>query len=167
MIQTDAAINPGNSGGPLVTLDGKVIGMNTFIVSPGGGGSVGLGFAIPANRIRSIVDEIQEYGRVRPLMLDFEAVNLTPRLAQQLDVEAAGGAVIRSLLQDGPGAKAGLQVGDAIVGVDGRPISSVEDLLLYIGPHLVGDTIEFEVMRGAKRLKTEYTIEEARKDTSP
>lgn len=161
MIQTDAAINPGNSGGPLVTLDSKVVGMNTFIVSPGGGGSVGLGFAIPSNRIQAIVDEIMKHGHLRPLLIDFNAVTLNPRLARRLDVNAASGVVVVMTNKNGPSEKAGLKVGDTIVKVDGRAVATVDDLFLFIAAKQVGDTVEMTLLRAGQTLQISYRIEEA------
>jgi len=166
MIQTDAAINPGNSGGPLVTLDDKVVGMNTFIVSPNGGGNVGLGFAIPINRIKTVVNEILKHGHLRPLKLDFNAVDLTPRLARQLGVAASSGAVVLNVSPGGPGEKAGLKQGDTIVKVDGRPVTNVEDLFLYIAARQVGDTIELTFLRGSQSLTATYHIEEAQQGSA-
>lgn len=165
MIQTDAAINPGNSGGPLVTLDEKVVGINTFIVSTSGG-NVGLGFAIPSNRIRAIVDEIRTHGKLRPLLLDFDALPLTPRLARQLDIPATAGAVIRGMVRGGPGEQAGLRVGDAIVKVDNRPVRNVEDLFLSIAARQVGDKIQFEIIREGKTMVITYQVTEAQKGAS-
>ena len=162
MIQTDAAINPGNSGGPLMNLDGKVIGMNTFIVSTTGG-SVGLGFAIPSSHLRVIVEEIRKYGHLRPLLVDFDLAPLTPRLAAQLGVNAQSGAVVRSLLRGGPGEKSGLRVGDTIVKLDGKAVRSIQDLYLYVAAKQVGDKVQFEIQREGKTLAITYVLMEGKR----
>ena len=163
MIQTDAAINPGNSGGPLVNLDGKIVGINTFIVSRTGG-SVGLGFAIPINRVKAVVDEILKHGRVRNYIMDFRVIDLTPRVARWLRVSTdLKGAVVQSIeSQSGPATKAGLEVGDIIIQADPLRITTSNDLLNYFLSLHVGATIEFKVVRDEKERVIRYTIEEHR-----
>jgi serine protease Do len=161
MVQTDAAINPGNSGGALVNLRGEVVGINTFIVSRSGG-SVGLGFAIPINRVRGVVDEILKYGRVRNYVLDFDVLDLTPQVARYLAVKPdRKGAVVRIVYErNGPAVKAGLEVGDIVVGADSLPIESRGDLLNYFLSLHVGATIDFRVIRDGKERALSYRIEE-------
>ncbi len=161
MIQTDAAINPGNSGGPLVTLDEKVIGMNAFIVSTSGG-SVGLGFAIPSNRVKGIVDEILQYGRLRPLLRDFFYVSMNPRLARYLGVPMREGALVHTVVAGGPAEKAGLREGDILVKANGQAIRTQADLDLQIAARQVGEVLELEAVRGDQIIKSAYTIQEAR-----
>lgn len=161
MIQTDAAINPGNSGGPLVNLRGEIVGLNTFIVTKGGG-SVGIGFAIPVNRVKAVVNEILRYGRVRNYAMDFDVLDLTPRLARRLDLPASTeGAVVRVIYdRNGPAAKSGLEVGDVIVQADRLRIRSRNDLLNYFLSLHVGARINFKVLRDGKERTIVYTIEE-------
>src|SRR5439155_51446 len=108
MIQTDAAINPGNSGGPLVNADGEVIGINTFIFTKGGG-SLGIGFAIPINLARRVLDEIRSYGRVRAAYPGLQVQSLTPYLARRLGFADARGLVVSRVDPDGPAARAGVR----------------------------------------------------------
>jgi len=166
MIQTDAAINPGNSGGPLVNLDEKVVGMNTFIVSTSGG-SMGIGFAIPSSRIRGIADEILKYGRLRPLLRDFFYVTLNRQIAAQIGIQLRPGAIIYEISPGGPAEKAGLQVGDVVVSADGKSVRNASDLRLHIAARQVGDTLRLEVVRGDKSIKITYQISSAEKRTNP
>src|SRR5439155_11859160 len=126
MIQTDAAINPGNSGGPLVNGAGEVIGINTFIFTQGGG-SLGIGFAIPINLARRIMDEIVHYGRVRTAWPGMQIQPVTPYLAQRLGFRDATGLVVTRVDADGPASRAGVRAGDRIVRVNGIDVRSVDD----------------------------------------
>ena len=159
MIQTDAAINPGNSGGPLVTARGEVVGVNTMIFSDGGG-SVGLGFAIPINRARRVVDEILEYGRRRNPWAGFHVTDvrgLQDRVAQHLDLQTGQGVLVERILEDSPAYRAGLRVGDVITAIDGEPVVSSADVDYGVWSKFVGDTITIEVdRRGQTR---EFTFE--------
>jgi len=161
MIQTDAAINPGNSGGPLVNIRGEIVGINTFIVSRSGG-SVGIGFAIPINRVKAVVDEILRHGRVRNYAMDFDVLDLTPQVVRQLRIPAkTRGAVVRVIYdQKGPAAKAGLEVGDIIIQADQLSIIARNDLLNYFLSLHVGAQIEFKILRDGKEKLLRYTIEE-------
>jgi S1-C subfamily serine protease len=154
MIQTDAAINPGNSGGPLVDGRGRVVGINTMIVSPSGG-SNGLGFAIPISRAKTFVNEIREHGRLRPLMLDFGVMSFnTPRVT---------GVIISNMMESGPAASVGLEVGDIITRVDGRAVSTRDEFVLTLASKQVGETLELEVWRSGKVRSVTYTVAEADK----
>jgi len=161
MIQTDAAINPGNSGGPLVNLRGQIVGINTFIVSRGGG-SVGIGFAIPINRAKAVVEEILKYGRVRNYAMDFDVVDVTPQVSRQLRIPAGVRGAVVSEIKDpnGAAAKAGLQVGDIITGADRLRVTTSNDLLNYFLSLHVGAVIEFKVWRDGKERTLSYTIVE-------
>jgi S1-C subfamily serine protease len=163
MIQTDAAINPGNSGGPLVNVRGEIVGLSTFIVSRGGG-SVGIGFAIPINRVRAVVDEILQHGRVRNYAMDFDVLDLTPGVAQRLGISSrTKGVVVRIIYdRDGPAVRAGLELGDIIVQADNLPIRSRTDVLNYFLSLHVGAVIEFKVLREGKERTLKYAIEEYR-----
>lgn len=153
MIQTDAAINPGNSGGPLVDAEGRVVGVNTFILSRGGS-SAGIGFAIPINRARAFVSEIVDHGRIRPLAIDF-GVMRADRPGR------APGALVNYLAEGGPAEAAGLELGDIIVRVDGRPVGGREDVLLLLASRTVGDTVRLDVVRHGEPAVVEYTMSEA------
>ncbi len=154
MIQTDASINPGNSGGPLVDINGDVLGVNSFIFSPSGG-NTGVSFAIPSNRVRGLVDEIRQYGRLRPLLLDFAFRTIrTPRLSGVQVFDVRGG---------GPAQDAGIQVGDVIVAADGRPVESREEFYLVFASRQVGDQVTLKAWRNGQLVESVYTVKEAAK----
>ncbi|MCX7717879.1 MAG: trypsin-like peptidase domain-containing protein [Candidatus Sumerlaeaceae bacterium] len=160
VIQTDAAINPGNSGGALINAAGELIGMNTFIVSRSGG-SIGLGFAIPVNRIRAVVEEILMYGRVRPRLTDFRVLNANERLARMVGARATEGAIISEIIRGGPGMRAGLRVGDIITAMDGKPVKGADDVR-SIWARQVGTIVELTVDRAGRTLRVQYPVTEAR-----
>jgi len=166
MIQTDAAINPGNSGGPLVNADGQVIGINTFIFTQGGG-SIGLGFAIPINRARRVLDEIHRYGRVRSAWPGMQVQPVTPYLAQRLGYREASGMVVTRVDANGPAAAAGLAVGDRITRVNGIDVKSVDDAQRAIYGASVGDPLEVLFERDGKPRTVRFTLREAPQDTAP
>jgi len=162
MIQTDAAINPGNSGGPLVTARGEVVGVNTMIFSDGGG-SVGLGFAIPINRARRVVNEILEYGRRRNPWAGFHVTDvrgLQERVAQHLGIQTGRGSLVERILEDSPAYRAGLRVGDVITAIDGEPVVSSADVDYAIWSKFVGDSITLEVQRQGETLEFTFEIVE-------
>ena len=131
MIQTDAAINSGNSGGPLVNGLGEVIGMNTFIFSgsENRGTSIGLGFAIPINRVKNIIRELRQYGAVdRTFRTGLSVINLTPRLARYLGIKLQKGVIIASVEPDSPASRANLQVGDILVQLNDYEVTSTEQI---------------------------------------
>jgi serine protease Do len=166
MIQTDAAINPGNSGGPLVNADGEVIGINTFIFTQGGG-SIGLGFAIPINRARRVLDEIHRYGRVRSAWPGMQVQAVTPYIAQRLGYREASGLVVTRVDANGPAAGAGLAVGDRITRVNGIDVKSVDDAQRAIYGASVGDPLDVTFERDGKPRTVKFTLREAPQDTSP
>ncbi|NIM20338.1 MAG: trypsin-like serine protease [Candidatus Latescibacteria bacterium] len=155
MIQTDAAINPGNSGGPLVNSRGEVIGINTFIFSQSGG-SIGMGFAIPINRGKWVLDEIVHYGRVRSVWVGISAMSVTPEVAVSLNLKRRRGVLISSIEEDSPASKAGLKPGDLIVAVNGRDVTSVDQANHIIFGSRVGDELVMDIERKGK--KQQYTI---------
>jgi serine protease Do len=149
-LQTDAAINPGNSGGPLVTLDGKVVGMNTAIIA----GANTVGFSVPANLITSVMDELRTEGHIARGFLGVNSQPLTPELAELLGVDAEDGALVSSVFPDTPAAKAGLERGDVVVEVDGQEIDDQTELVAAIGNKRPGEKVELRVVRakGPKNL---------------
>jgi len=159
MIQTDASINPGNSGGPLVNVNGEVIGINTFIMSRSGG-SHGIGFAIPINRARAVVDEILKHGRIRPLWRDFDCVNMTPHLVQVLKAPDQSGAVVMRMERNGAAEQCGLKVGDIIRRANGRDVRDSSDFIAYFSALQVGDVFNLEVLRDGKTVKLKYVVRE-------
>jgi serine protease Do len=160
MIQTDAAINPGNSGGALVNADGDVIGINTFILS-GSGGSVGIGFAIPIDLARRILDEVTRYGRVRVAWPGLQVQVVDDRLAQQLGWQGEGGMVVTRVDPGGPAAKAGVQVRDRIRRVNGRVVDTVDDIQASVYGRFVGDPLTLSLERGGRALTLPVVLAEA------
>jgi serine protease Do len=160
MIQTDASINPGNSGGPLVNGDGEVIGINTFIFTQTGG-SIGLGFAIPINLARRVMDEVARYGRVRAAWPGLALQPLTPALARRLGFTDASGWVVSDVIAGGPAAAAGVKVGDRIRKVNGRVINTLDDVQRSIYGAGVGDRITLVVDRDGKSLTHSFILPEA------
>ncbi|MFW6051729.1 MAG: Do family serine endopeptidase [Myxococcota bacterium] len=148
-IQTDAAINPGNSGGPLVDLEGKVIGINTMIVGRGSG----IGFAVPANLARHVARQIISDGHVRRAWIGVSFQSLTPELASHFGVDdgVPRGALVSGVVPGGPAARAGLQPGDVVLSVDGKPIRESHELLRAVIRKPVGDRVQLEVLRNGNR----------------
>ena len=150
-IQTDAAINRGNSGGPLVDLDGKVVGLNTFILSEGGG-SEGLGFAIPARVIRFVYGNLRKYGHVHRTEIQAAAQTITPTLAAGLGLSQDWGVVISDVTPKGPAEAAGLQVQDIVLAVDGHPILGLPGMTALLYLHPPDEAVRMEILRGTQRL---------------
>src|SRR5215813_357349 len=123
-IQTDAAINPGNSGGPLLNLDGEVIGINTAIFS----GAQGIGFAIPADKVRRIVAELKSFGKVRPAWVGLDAVDLSTKAARRAGWERNYGVLVKQVEDGSPAAKAGVQPGDVVAELAGTPVQNADEL---------------------------------------
>ncbi len=149
-IQTDASINPGNSGGPLVNLHGELVGLNTAILAPGGG-NVGIGFAIPTNMVRTVVDQILEHGSVRRGLFGAAAQDLTPDLSAALGIELYRGAVITTIESGSAAERAGLRPGDIVTAVDGRTVGNAADLRNRIGLLSAGSGVELVILRNGKR----------------
>lgn len=149
-IQTDASINPGNSGGALVNLRGELIGINTAIIAPGGG-NVGIGFAIPSGMVRNSVDQILKFGEVKRGQLGVVIQDLTPELADAFGIDRnQRGVAIAEVQADSAAAKAGLQAGDVVVSVDGKPVETASSLRNEIGGRRIGDSIKVTVLREGK-----------------
>lgn len=146
-LQTDASINPGNSGGPLVNLRGEVIGINTMIVGRG----TGIGFAIQADLARLVSDQIIGNGKVERAWLGVSFQELTPRLAKQLGAPTGEGALVSSVLDEGPAAKAGLKAGDVVISLDGKSVRSGRELQKRVLQAKVGQTTSVEVLRDGKK----------------
>ncbi len=156
-IQTDASINPGNSGGALITLDGRLVGINTAIIAPSGG-NVGIGFSVPANMAQAVMDQLIEYGEVRRGQLGVTIQDFTPDLADALGIEAGVGAVVTQVEPDSAAAQAGLQPGDLIVAVDGRYIAGSADLRSQIGLKRIDSNVELQVIRDGETLTLDVTL---------
>lgn len=159
MIQTDASINPGNSGGPLVNSRGEVIGINTFIFTQGGG-SLGIGFAIPMNTAAEVAREIIQYGRVRGYWLGLEITDLTPLLAYRLNTEDRAGVVVARLERGSPAARAGIELGDIIRGINGNRVTSSQDTRRVMFGSRAGDEVGFTIERQGRRRDYRVTLGE-------
>ena len=146
MIQTDATINPGNSGGPLVNALGEVIGINTFILSESGG-SEGVGFAIPIDRVRRVADELIQYGGPRRGWTGLSVIDITEYVAQELNIDDRTGVLVNEIDPESPAARAGIRVMDVIRKINGEAIASYPDAREALYGSLVGDIIELEVER--------------------
>jgi serine protease Do len=151
-IQTDAPINPGNSGGALIDRDGNLIGINTFIFSSGGG-SEGLGFAIPEPTVRFAFHEFKEHGRIRRTVIGANAQTITPDLAAALKLPREWGVIISDVLPEGPGAKAGLKSKDIVLTLDNHPIDSLPKFSAWLYLHKHDEVLQMEVLRDGQTVK--------------
>ncbi len=149
MVQTDAAINPGNSGGPLINILGEAIGMNTFIFSESGG-SIGVGFAIPINRVKMITEEIIEYGRRRQIWFGFRIQDLNPMIASYLQLEDLNGVIVSYVDDNSPAVAAGLRRGDIIVRINQHQINNANEAEIATLEFSIGDEIELEIIRNTR-----------------
>lgn len=178
VIQTDAAINPGNSGGPLLDSKGKIIGINSAIISPTGA-SVGIGFAIPVNTAKRILPELISKGHVSYPWIGASVYPLIPEFARVLGLKAERGAMIAEVVAGGPADRAGLRGGDRLVQVgnsvipvggdvitemDGEEVASSDDLIRMIRDHRPGDRVELKVLRKGKFLRMRVTLDEKPRD---
>lgn len=163
MLQTDALINPGNSGGPLLNVDGEVIGINTTVITDAGGGRTGLSFAIPINRGKWVMQEILEYGRVRPFLIGFNGAFLdrAVRKENRISDETPDGFLIRKVESDSPASRAGLREGDVVTHVDGHPFVGEESMAPSLFEARVGSTLALTVWREGDRIRTTMTLDEA------
>ncbi len=162
MIQTDAAINSGNSGGPLVNALGRVIGMNTFIFSQSGG-SVGLGFAVPAWRVEQVVAELRETGAVdRSSYTGLRVRAINERTAQLLGMPGARGLIVISIDSDSPAERAGLEPRDLIVSIGGETVQTNEDVRQQLVDNRAGDTVRLGIVRGGQPRELRLTLASGR-----
>jgi S1-C subfamily serine protease len=173
MIQTDAAINPGNSGGPLLDSHGAVIGVNTAIL---GEQNVGIGFAMPINRAKSMLDEFQAKGRVTRPFLGIQTIYIAGDVASALGLPTEGGLLIQAVENNSPASQAGLQGphrvamagnyrigigGDLVVAVDGQPVESTDSLQRLLNRKRVGDVVDLTVYRNSRTQHVRVTLGEA------
>ncbi|MBX7257377.1 MAG: DegQ family serine endoprotease [Candidatus Hydrogenedentes bacterium] len=156
-IQTDAAINPGNSGGPLLNMKGEVVGMNTAIVSRGGG-SNGVGFAIPVNMVKSVVDQLRDHGSVTRGFLGVGIQELTPDLAQWFGIPDNRGVLISQVSPDSPAEKAGLQRDDVIVEMDGKSVAEAGTFRSHIATKKPGTSVELGILRKGERINKKVDL---------
>lgn len=160
MIQTDAAINGGNSGGPLVNSLGEVIGMNTLIFTAGSQGNIGLGFAIPINKVKRIIKELKEKGKVnRNFDVGLGIQSIDEGIARAYNLASAKGVVITQVISNSPADKSGLKVGDIIVQVQKYNINDEETLISVFQEFRAGDLINIIVLRNAKRIPLKMKLE--------
>ncbi len=156
-IQTDAAINPGNSGGPLVDVDGRLIGINTAILSRSGGNQ-GIGFAIPSDLARSVMMSLVDYGHVTRGYLGVMIQNVTPELAQEFHLKQAKGALVGDVVPQGPAAKAGLKDGDVVLQFDGKKVQDSRQLQLTVAETKPDTKVPLEVLRNGEKKTLEVTV---------
>ena len=156
-IQTDASINPGNSGGALVNLRGELIGINTAILSRSGG-NIGIGFAIPVNMARSVMEQLIKYGSVKRGQLGVSMYTVTPDIAHSLGLSSALGALVSQVVEGSPADRAGIRTGDVITAVNGQPVKSNSELRNTIGLLRVGDKVDIGLVRDGKPLKVTAII---------
>lgn len=161
-IQTDAPINPGNSGGGLMNADGQLIGLNTAILAPNQG-SIGIGFAIPANMAKSVMAQLVEFGNVKRGVLGIGAQDITPELATAFNTTSAKGAAVTQVLQDSPAQQAGLQVGDIITSINGSEVKSASDVVNTIGFLRVDSRASVGLLRQGKPLSLTVSLSDPKK----
>mgnify|MGYP004444340877 FL=1 len=155
-LQTDASINPGNSGGPLLDMEGKVIGINTAIISS----AQGIGFAIPINMAKQVMNDIVSYGKVRRGQLGVYLQSLSEDMASAFELKNTKGAIVADVVPDSPAAKAGLKRGDVIVKFDGKEVENSTKLTSAVRQRMAGDKVQLEVIRRGKALKFSVTLSE-------
>ncbi len=157
-LQTDAAINKGNSGGPLFNMEGEVIGVNTAIISPSGG-SIGIGFAVPADVAAVVVDQLAKYGETRRGWLGVRIQTVTEDIAESMNVRAKFGAMISEVNKKGPAAAAGIKPKDIITKFDGKIVATMRALPRIVAQTPVGKTVEVELLRGGKSMTVSVKVE--------
>jgi len=173
VIQTDAAINPGNSGGPLINAAGEVIGINAQIAAGGGGGNVGIGFAIPIDTVRAELEQLKTKGEVEHAFIGISGGTVTPELAKAVNLPVEEGVLVQSVVKDGPADKAGIEAGgtsatidgeevrlggDIITEVDGKKLKSMEELVEIVQGSKPGDQLELTIVRGGDEKTSDVTL---------
>ena len=163
-IQTDAAINPGNSGGALINARGDLVGMNTMILTGGNsfgggeGGNIGIGFAVPSNMAKSVMDQLIKTGKVSRGYMGVFLQELTPALAQQFGLQKDEGALVGSISPNSPGEKAGLKTGDIITGINGKSVKNADELTADVVSHEPGSTVKLSIVRDGKPMTVDVTL---------
>jgi serine protease Do len=163
-IQTDAAINRGNSGGPLFNMAGEVVGINTAIYSPSGG-SIGIGFSIPSDDAKMVVDQLRQYGRPRRGWLGVRIQQVTPDIAESLGLHESDGALVAGVNHDGPADKAHIQNGDIILTFNGQPLKEMRTLPRVVAETPIDKQVPVDVWRGGKKLTLQVVVAEMPDDT--
>jgi Do/DeqQ family serine protease len=165
-IQTDASINPGNSGGALVNLRGELVGINSAILS-GSGGNIGIGFAIPVNMAKGVMDQLIKYGQVKRGVLGVNIYNVTPDVAKEFGLSEASGALVAGVSQGSAADRAGVKTGDIIVSINGTPMKTASELKNAIGMLRIGDQVEIGLLRDGKpRTVTALVSERSESETA-
>ncbi|MBG6155695.1 serine protease Do [Labrenzia sp. EL_159] len=163
-IQTDASINRGNSGGPLFDMQGNVIGINTAIISPSGG-SIGIGFAIPAKTAMRVIGQLREFGETRRGWLGVRIQEVTDEIAESLAMSEAMGALVAGVTDDGPAAKAKIEAGDVIIRFDGRDVEEMRELPRMVAETAIGKEVEVVVLRKGDEVKINVILERLEENT--
>ena len=182
VIQTDAAINPGNSGGPLIDAQGAVIGINAQIESGGSGGNVGIGFAVPINTARQVAQQLIANGSIQHAFLGISGTSLTPQLADVLNLSVKQGALVQTVVHNGPAAKAGIKGGDAtvsiqgqqvraggdvITAIDGKTMTSMDDVASAVSQKKPGDQVQVALLHGSQKRTVTVTLGNQPANASP
>jgi serine protease Do len=154
LIQTDASINPGNSGGPLLDLTGKVVGINTANIP----GAQGIGFAIPINTAKAVLDDIVKYGRVTRPWLGVIGLDVSREIARRFSLAVGSGILVMQIIPESPAERAQLQPGDVIVGIDNTQLNSMESLQREIRTRRAGDSVSLVVVRRSEEGKVRVTL---------
>jgi serine protease Do len=163
-IQTDAAINSGNSGGPLLNIKGEVIGINSALAS-NNGGNVGIGFAIPINLAKRVVEDLVASGKVTRAYIGIMPQEITPDLMESFNLKEVSGVLVSKVEKDSPAEKAGIQIGDIILEINGERIASVPKFRIAVATARVGQLIPFKVFRNNKELTIKIVLEAFPDDT--
>ncbi|ENP7128247.1 serine endoprotease DegQ [Raoultella sp. YJ] len=164
-IQTDASINRGNSGGALLNLNGELIGINTAILAPGGG-SVGIGFAIPSNMAQTLAQQLIQFGEIKRGLLGIKGMEMSADIAKAMNIEAQRGAFVSEVLPNSGSAKAGIKSGDVIVSMNGKPLSSFAELRSRIATTEPGTKVKLGLLRDGKPLDVEVTLDKSTSSTA-
>jgi serine protease Do len=164
-VQTDAPINPGNSGGPLVDLRGRLIGINTMILSRGGAYE-GVGFAVPSNIVRTVYEQVRKWGRVRRGDIGIRAQTITSELAAGLALPRSSGVIVSDVVPGGMANRAGVRIGDIVLSLDGKAMENGRQLQVGLYRHVVGDIVTLEILREGQTSKFPVAISERQEPLS-
>jgi serine protease Do len=162
-LQTDASINRGNSGGPMFNMDGEVIGINTAIYSPSGG-SIGIGFAIPADLAKPVLDQLRDFGHARRGWLGVNIQNVNDEIAESLGLDKPKGALIASVHDGGPAQVAGVQPGDVVLMFDGKPINDMKELPRFVAETPIDRTVKVMVWRKRNQVDLDVKVGELKEE---
>jgi serine protease Do len=158
-LQTDAPVNPGNSGGPLVDVNGRVVGINTMLLSQSGG-SEGVGFAVPSNIVRTVMEQLRRSGVMKRGDIGLEAQTITPAIAAGLGLSRNDGVVVADVSERGPADNADIRVGDVVLSLNGKPMENARQFHVNLYQRPVASTVTLEILRGGEKLtKTAVVLE--------